>query len=217
MGRVDLFNSDRSKDKLSIFKDFKSRNVQKDLEIWDIEELTDKTNSRMLKLINNDSNVDCSKDYHTQGYMDNLPSLNTNQVNNALDIYGDLLAVARQRLLGMVTNYYNFIDELEFRDNYIDISYRYIKGGHLRRYNLSFYNDGSISVLDDNLRKVYTIRNYNEIYSSGLLNKVEDEFGVIINKFYLIWTYTIDRLKVKAYLLAMNDLNVNTYKDYLRQ
>lgn len=53
--------------------------------------------------------------------------------------------------------------------------------------------------------------------TSHKVNLVDEDFMIILKKIDWMWTYTIDRLKVKAYLLAMNDLDVNTYKDYLRQ
>lgn len=188
-----------------------------DLEIWDIEKLIDKTNPKMLNLINYNTKIDFSNDYYTKSYIDGLPLLEHNGINNAKEIYKELISIARVRLMNMLMNYYGCVRNIKLYSNGIKIEFYFNKGKHFENYTLILNNTGDSSLLNGTVRKVTQYKNWKELVTSHKVNSIDEDFMIILKKIDWMWTYTIDRLKVKAYLLAMNDLNVNTYKDYLRQ
>lgn len=188
-----------------------------DLEIWDIEELIDKTNPKMLNLINYSTGVDFSNDYYTRGYIDGLPLLEHNRINNAVDIYRELISVARTRLMNMLINYYGCVRAIKLYSNGVKIEFYFNKGKHFENYTLILNNNGDSSLLNGTIRKVTQYKNWKELVTSHKVNSIDEDFMIILKKIDWMWTYTIDRLKVKAYILALNNLTVKTYKDYLRQ
>lgn len=103
-----------------------------DLEIWDIEKLIDKTNPKMLNLINYNTKIDFSNDYYTKGYIDSLPLLEHNGINNAIEIYRELISVARVRLMNMLMNYYGCIRNIKLYSNGIKIEFYFNKGKHFK-------------------------------------------------------------------------------------
>lgn len=220
MERMDLFNSEeRNKNGIEIFDTTIITPIEgiRDLEIWDIEQLIDKTNPKMLKLINNNSSVDYSKDYHTKGFTDNLPLLSQIQILMAEDIYKELLCVARTRVMLMLVNYYNCVKSIKFYGSGMKVDFNFYKGGYHKDYTLVLSNNGERTILNNNTRKVIEYKEWKELQTSPSVGSIDKDFIIILKKIDLMWAYTIQRLKVKAYILALNNLTVKTYKDYLRQ
>lgn len=204
-------------DNEDIFNDnFITKCVQRDLEIWDIENLIDKSNPKMAELIsrfgiNFSDNDYCIEKYISDKYVSALPKLTDKQVCNAKEIYGELLAVPRQRVVNMAVNYYNHINSIEFRCDGIEFHLQIQTPIGMYSYNIMFYNNGQIDVLNNISNTKYIIESFSDI---GKYNIFGDP-DTLLSKFYWMWTYTIDRLKVKAYILALSNLTVKTYKNYL--
>lgn len=186
-----------------------------------VEKVTEVANPRMFELLNshvNLSDIDHLRGiYYSKYYLRDLPELTEEQEKNYNEIFEELLSIAIRRLGITIAEYHKEIKSVvSLRDKTV-ISYSFVDRNKSYVFDLICERDGKVTYRPDFSNIEGSFTSWDEFINQKSKGRIPEELHKVIFGVYGTWTYTIERIRPKAYVLALKGLTVNNYKDYLNK